>query len=200
MFPSGPRPELLVGVILAAGASSRMGRPKALLDLDGAPLVARHVEGLARVCDRVRVVVGANEAAIAAAIPPMGAALRNPWWASTGPRESLLLALRDLPDTSWALVTPVDAPPAPAEVLGRLLATGQEAVPTADGKDGHPVLIDVGRVRDALLVGTLRDALRDAARVDVGWPDTALNFNTPEEWDAWRAARPPSPRRLGGAD
>ncbi len=187
MFAPGPRPSTLVGVILAAGASTRMGRSKALLDLDGAPLVARHTEALARVCDRVRVVVGADAPAVVAALPPMGAPIHNPWYATTGPRESLLLAIRDLPDDTWALVTPVDVPPAPASIFSLLLAAGQQAVPTHQGADGHPVLIDVATTRDALIAGqTLSEALAHAARVPVPWPDTTLNLNTPSDWSSWR--------------
>jgi CTP:molybdopterin cytidylyltransferase MocA len=40
-------------VILAAGGSQRMGRPKALLELDGRPIVAWHCERLATVADEV---------------------------------------------------------------------------------------------------------------------------------------------------
>lgn len=190
MFHPGPRPETLVGVVLAAGASSRMGRPKALLDLDGAPLVCRHVEALATACDRVRVVVGAEARAVSAAIPPMGAPIHNPWFATTGPRESLLLALRDLPEDAWALVTPVDVPPAPGRVFRALLATGQQAVPTFEGQEGHPVLVDVGTTRDRLIVGqTLQEALQGAIRVELDWPDATSNLNTPEQWRGWLEGR-----------
>ncbi len=190
MFTPGPRPGTLVGIVLAAGASSRMGRSKAMLDLDGAPIVARHVEALARVCDRVRVVVGAEAERVIAALPPMGAPVRNPWFANTGPRESLLLAIRDLPDESWALVTPVDVPPAPDEVFGQLLAAGQQAVPTVAGEEGHPVLIDVGVTRDLLMTGqTLQEALASAVRVPITWEDALRNLNTPADWSAWQAKR-----------
>ena len=48
----------LTGIVLAGGASRRMGRDKALLDLGGRPLIARVVERLASVCAEVLVVAG----------------------------------------------------------------------------------------------------------------------------------------------
>ena len=48
----------LTGIVLAGGASRRMGRDKAFLDLGGRPLIARVIERLASVCAEVLVVAG----------------------------------------------------------------------------------------------------------------------------------------------
>jgi len=48
----------LTGIVLAGGASRRMGRDKAFLELDGKPLIAHVIERLARVCAEVLVVAG----------------------------------------------------------------------------------------------------------------------------------------------
>ncbi len=164
-----------------------MGCVKALLPIDGVPLIAAHVQGMAGVCEGVRVVLGAHRAAIDGALPPHVARIDNPQWAATGPRDSLLLALADLPGDALALVCPVDTPPAPPAVLAALLVRGAPAVPTWRGTDGHPALLVVGPARAALQAGgTLRDALRSAVRVPVDWPDAPLNLNTPQQWTAWR--------------
>lgn len=47
-----------LGLILAAGASTRMGRPKALLELTNKPLLSEHIHRLQRVGLRPRVVLG----------------------------------------------------------------------------------------------------------------------------------------------
>src|SRR2546427_275841 len=47
----------LAGVVLAAGASERMGRPKALLDFRGRPFVVRILEALEALDVKSRVVV-----------------------------------------------------------------------------------------------------------------------------------------------
>jgi len=48
----------LSGLVLAGGASRRMGRDKALLELDGRPLIQIVVERLMRVCSEVLIVSG----------------------------------------------------------------------------------------------------------------------------------------------
>ncbi len=174
-------------VVLAAGGSRRMGRPKALLDVDGRPLVARHVEAMRAAGARVRVVLGGHGEAVAAALPPGVEVRWNRDWARTDMRASLALGLADLPDAAPVLVTPVDAPPAPAEVLAALLRQGPPAVPAFAGRDGHPVLVRAGPARAALARAPLRDHLREAARVAVDWPDAVLNLNDPAAWAAWRS-------------
>ncbi|MBK7725004.1 MAG: NTP transferase domain-containing protein [Dehalococcoidia bacterium] len=50
---------MISGIILAAGTSTRMGRPKALLDWGGQPLVCYQVRQLQEAgCDEVIVVLG----------------------------------------------------------------------------------------------------------------------------------------------
>jgi molybdopterin-guanine dinucleotide biosynthesis protein A len=48
----------MTGIVLAGGASRRMGRDKAFLQLDGTPLIQVVVERLAQVCEEVLVVAG----------------------------------------------------------------------------------------------------------------------------------------------
>jgi molybdopterin-guanine dinucleotide biosynthesis protein A len=48
----------LTGIVLAGGASRRMGRDKAFLDLGGRPLIAHVIERMAQVCAEVLVVAG----------------------------------------------------------------------------------------------------------------------------------------------
>jgi CTP:molybdopterin cytidylyltransferase MocA len=51
---------MIVGVLLAAGASTRMGSPKALVRLGGQSFLVRGVRALWSVCDTVIVVLGAD--------------------------------------------------------------------------------------------------------------------------------------------
>ncbi len=186
-----------VGIVLAAGASRRMGTAKALLVLDGRPLLHHHLDALATCCGRLRVVSGAHRDAIAAALPAAPAAwgpaslehLHNPDWAHTHLRESLLLALHDLPPDAPVLITPVDAPPASPAVLDALLDQGPPAVPRHAGQDGHPVLARAGRLRAGLGADTLRAAMTSAPRAEVDDPDVLRNLNRPDDWEAWTATR-----------
>ena len=55
---------MMVGVLLAAGASSRMGSPKALMTTSGGSFLSRGIRHLWSACDQVIVVLGSNAARI----------------------------------------------------------------------------------------------------------------------------------------
>lgn len=57
----------LSGVVLAGGQSQRMGRNKALMELDGRTLIARVLDKLARLCDEL--IISANEGELYAHLP-----------------------------------------------------------------------------------------------------------------------------------
>ena len=105
-------------VVLAAGASRRMGRPKQVEPIDGVPMVVRaaRVAGAAGV-GPVILVTGAQDAAVLAALAEWSSALpgpvqvvQNPDWA-TGQATSMHAALRTLPPTVGAAIfVPVDQP------------------------------------------------------------------------------------------
>ncbi len=176
----------LYAIVLAAGRSSRMGRPKGLLDVDDAPMIVRHVEAFSAAGLVPVVVVGAAEADYRAVLTGLDVVIVvNAAWATTGPAESLRLALAAT-GAADVLVAPVDVPPAAPATIAALIAAAAEAVPTFGGVDGHPV-----RLVGALAVGERLDVrLRGACRVPVTDPDAVLNLNTPAEWAAWRH-RPP---------
>ena len=87
-----------VGIVLAAGASRRMGSPKALLrGPDGIPLAARQAARLlAGGCEGVAVVLGAEIERIRPELPPGLATVENPRWAK-GRASSLQAGLGAFP-------------------------------------------------------------------------------------------------------
>lgn len=173
----GTRSVVQDAVVLAAGASRRMGRPKALLPVGGIPLVNLHVARL-RACGlRVTVVLGAYADDIAAVLPAGVSRCVNPRWEETGPAESAALALAGL---GPAVLTPVDVPPARVADLLRLMAAPGPAVLTHGGRDGHPVRLDPPHLADRL-----DHRLRGALRIPVDDPARILNLNTPDEFFAW---------------
>lgn len=102
---------MISAVVLAAGASSRMGRQKLLLPLGGEPLVRRTVR---QVCeagfDDVLVIVGRDHEAVLAALE--GLRIRhalNPDYAS-GMGSSFRVAVEALPEADAALFALADQP------------------------------------------------------------------------------------------
>lgn len=108
------------GIILAAGASSRMEQPKALLELDGVPLVCRAVDAVRQVGATPRVVLGAHADEIERHLDSVES-VSNPDWRG-GMASSLRCGVESLPDDAErALVLTVDQPDVDADLLAALL-------------------------------------------------------------------------------
>ena len=136
-------------VILAAGTSSRLGRPKQLLDLGGEPLL-RHVvrNALASRAQEVVVVLGSQAEAIASAVGELGQrTVVNPDFAD-GQSTSLKAGIRAIdPNAQGVIMMLGDQPTVTPALLNRLIsayeATGASIVqPVYGGTPGNPVLID----------------------------------------------------------
>ncbi|MET9785104.1 nucleotidyltransferase family protein [Streptomyces canus] len=141
--------QQVAGLLLAAGGGRRLGgRPKALLEHRGRPLV-EHAVGvlLAAGCTRVHVVLGAAAAAVRERAELGDCVLvENPEWAD-GMGSSLRAGLDSLTGTTAraALVSLVDQPGIGAEAVRRVLAAYEDETSLAsaayDGVRGHPVLL-----------------------------------------------------------
>ncbi|MGH2460119.1 MAG: nucleotidyltransferase family protein [Chloroflexota bacterium] len=147
------------GILLAAGASSRLGQPKQLLAFGGRPLV-RHVaeQALASRLAGLTVVVGHHAAEVSAALDGLSAAVvENPSY-SLGQSTSLRAGLLDFPaDGSAALVLLVDQPFVTPTLIDRLIALYQESMalivaPRCEGRRGNPVLFDRELIPELLTV------------------------------------------------
>ncbi|MGE5243732.1 MAG: nucleotidyltransferase family protein [Betaproteobacteria bacterium] len=144
---------MIPGIVLAAGRSTRMGRPKALLPVDASDTFLSRVVATLRAAsiDDVVVVLGHEAAAIAASLESHGADARvvvNAGY-DAGQLSSLVAGLRavDRPGVTAALVTLVDVPLVSAATVRRLLdrhrATRAPIVrPVSGARHGHPIVID----------------------------------------------------------
>ena len=139
-------PASVAVVILAAGASRRLGRPKQLLDLEGMPLLQHVVDaaGAAGV-DAIVVVLGHMADTIAAAITLPGNArvVVNPDHA-TGQASSLRAGLEALGDgIDRAVVVLGDQPRVRADAIRAVAdAAGPIARAVYAGEPSHPVAFD----------------------------------------------------------
>jgi CTP:molybdopterin cytidylyltransferase MocA len=114
-------------VVLAAGASTRMGYPKQLIEREGEPLVRRAaIAAVEAGADPVVVVLGANAAIIAPALsglPSVTTVVNHNW--IEGLASSLAAGLHALDDAGRCdavLVTLADQPLVDATALGRLMS------------------------------------------------------------------------------
>ena len=189
---------MTAAVVLAAGASLRLGRPKALLDFDGRTALELVLAALAESGVRTgALVVGehAGEILQRVASAPL-TAVRNSA-PEAGRMGSLLVALAHVPADADLLIWPVDRPLASAATVRALLETiagvGSSAeviVPETAGRRGHPILVGAG-LRSVLLASSpdasLREVLRAAARRQVPVADSGIHFDLDTRADYARA-------------
>jgi molybdenum cofactor cytidylyltransferase len=138
---------VISGIILAAGASSRMGVPKALLDYRGETFVNRLIRVLNAACDPVIVALGYHADEIRRSISGDVRLAVNPDPAR-GQLSSLQTALLEVPDGAEAfLFMPVDCPAVePSTVLQVVEALNAPSkplliIPRHAGERGHPVCV-----------------------------------------------------------
>lgn len=166
-------------VILAAGASRRMGEAnKLLLDVNGVPLAAHALEAVqASRAEEICVVLGHEAEKVRAVLKPRAAGsvrfLTNADHAD-GLASSLVCALRRLKNRHDAVAVCLgDMPFVTADVIDALyaaLAPGDyAAVPVWRGEWGNPVVLSAEAARDATALTGDRGARmllrRHAARV-----------------------------------
>ncbi|MGI6419254.1 MAG: nucleotidyltransferase family protein [Thermoguttaceae bacterium] len=187
---------MIVAIVLAAGKSQRMGAQKLLLPLKGVPVITRVVdEVLASPVDEVLVVVGQDRAAIEHALqgrpvqlavnPEVGgemlSSVRRGLRALSSQARAALVVLGDQPAISRAVVAEL--------VLASDRRGGGIAVPTFQGKRGHPLLLstaysdEILRSYDAVgLRGLLKTYARDVIEVPVSVPGILEDLDLPADY------------------
>jgi molybdenum cofactor cytidylyltransferase len=134
----------VIGVVLAAGRSVRMGRPKALLDLGGRSFLEVVLAAMHRAGVKSRVVVaGPNSQAFQGFVPEDVRLVAE----GTGPEpiDSIRAAMAVADWAEAMLVWPVDHPHVEPDTARALLAAyGRErapiVAPSFSGHRGHPMI------------------------------------------------------------
>jgi molybdenum cofactor cytidylyltransferase len=194
----------LCGVILAAGASSRMGRDKALLawPQGGAgTFLSAAIERFIPYVDMVLVVAGRNAAALTAVVYADGASLVVNEEPERGQFSSLQTGLHEVLNRGRdaALITLVDRPPVKAETIEKLLEEFERAlahgkwaaVPEYGGRHGHPIMAGREMIEAFLrapATSSARELLHAAEErivyTPVDDPLVVANVDTPEQYAA----------------
>ncbi|MBK9973332.1 MAG: nucleotidyltransferase family protein [Planctomycetes bacterium] len=188
-------------IVLAAGDSSRMGRPKALLDWHGKPMI-EHVLATAQSggCTRSLVVLGRDAEGILAGADLGGAQVVVNPDPSQGQVSSIKLGMQHQDfSTDCCVVWPVDCPLVQAgdvraliESYGRMRTSLMRIfIPVHAGKRGHPMLVDIGFRQPFMLLGpgdTARKVIDDnhtqVQEVPTGNAGVLADVDTPEEYKA----------------
>ena len=177
-------------VILAAGASRRLGRPKQLVEFRGEPLLRRVARIALEACGPVLVVVGSDAERMKAALGDLPVqCVRNLDW-EEGMASSLRVAVSVLPlDARAAIFLVCDQPALDQEILERMLLRhrehpGRRIACAYAGARGIPALLPSTDF-DALLQlrgdRGARGLLGGPDVLEVDFPDGDLDLDLPED-------------------
>jgi len=153
-------------VLLAAGLSRRMGRPKQLLSLGGRPAIVRCLENISgAMIDDIVVVVGTNADDIVAAIDALPVTIARNKDPESDMSQSLRVGLAKVsPVASGVFVCLADQPMVRSETLIRMCLChlekpGMIIIPVFHGEKGHPPLLPKEIIAEIDVVPTLRDLI-----------------------------------------
>jgi molybdenum cofactor cytidylyltransferase len=184
---------MICAIVLAAGKSERMGRPKALLPLRGKTFLENILAAIAGTpVEETCVVVGHHREEIERLVKPSARIVFNPDY-EHGMITSLQAGIRSLPScTSGALLFLVDHPLVDSEtieLLVRNVAPDRIVVPTFEGRRGHPVLFGSRILQEILALSASQGAnivvQKDPSRVvqvSVNTRGILVDVDTPEDF------------------
>jgi molybdenum cofactor cytidylyltransferase len=183
----------IVGVIVAAGKSTRMGRPKQLLTIGDRPLLQWVVDAAeSSKLDQVVVVTGHAAEEVRAAIR-----LDRAIWAHNpepdrGTMSSLRAGLEAAEDAEAVMKLVCDQPEVTSETIDRLLASWdpeahQVSLVAYAGGDGHPMLLAGSAVTSVIahdgdrLLWDLVERFPDAVGRLALTTSRPIDINTPDD-------------------
>jgi molybdenum cofactor cytidylyltransferase len=186
---------LLAAVILSAGASSRMGRPKALLPYREGTFLEHLIDATRHPRIGVmRIVLGAGAENIqsAAKLDPSIVVMNSEW--EKGQLSSICAGIRSLEgiSTDGIVLCPVDHPLVSARLVSdlveRFYAENKAiVVPTYDGRRGHPAIFSSVLYAELLAAPLDRGAravvwahAADVLEVPTDEEGVVLNINDPQ--------------------
>lgn len=187
---------MINAIILAAGESTRMGKPKALLRFGDRTFLEQIIAVLRDGgVDRITVVLGAEAEAIEKAVDlsDVNVVINREY--RSGQLSSLLVGLENAPaEVEAILLCLVDGPFITAEIVRQVVATFREGkapivIPTFEGRRGHPSLF-ARSMFEALRAAPPEEGARHVVYAneekvtEVGIPDRGVvtGINTPEDY------------------
>jgi len=187
---------MISAILLAAGESRRMGEFKQLLMFAGRTFVECCADHLldSRI-DELIVVTGHREADVRRALGGRAVRLAHNADYRDGMSSSVKCGIAAVsPAATAVLVALVDQPQIEPAAINRVIAEYERqrsliVIPTCNGRNGHPVLIDL-RLRDELLAFDGSQGLRqviqahaaDVLHIDVATETVLTDFDYPEDY------------------
>lgn len=179
-------------IIIAGGKSSRMGRPKGLIQIGSKSLLQEHIDTFTEVSSQIVVVLGhhVKEYTELRDHNPNVLFLINKEY-ENGPFSSIKKGFTEV-HSHFTFILPVDNAPLKIETIKRLLLESHSELsvvkPTYNNKAGHPILLssEIQKlILDKPLNSRLDNILRSIDLNKIKWHEVddknvGININTPE--------------------
>ncbi|MGB0035822.1 MAG: molybdenum cofactor guanylyltransferase [Candidatus Acidiferrales bacterium] len=166
----------VAGFVLAGGESSRMGRDKGLLELDGVPLAVRAAKLAESVTGAPATIIGG------AAYESFGLRVIGDDWPGLGPLGGIATALR-ASETPWNLVAACDLPYLTKEwlefLIGRALASHADALLPMNERGAEPLCAMYRKRCEPMIRAALE---RGTRKVTDGLAGLRVESIEPAEW------------------
>jgi len=191
---------VISAIVLAAGKSERMGRPKALLPFRGRTFLGNILEAISHTSiEDTFVVLGHHRDEIERSVS-LPSVVFNPNY-EQGMVTSFQAGIRALSwDTSGAFLFLVDHPVVEAATIESMimnLAPNRIVLPTFEGRRGHPVLFSSEVLEEILALPPTAGAnivvRKNPARIveaPVSTPGILVDIDTPEQFEKLREDYP----------
>ncbi len=189
---------MIVGIVLSAGESSRMGRPKALLPIEGQTFLERIVAALKKTqVGKIIVVLGHDAENMTREIKhlPVEVLINSDY--QLGQLSSLQTAVRHLQSDEHCdgmLVHLVDHPYIDGKLVDLMIQRFYEStklivVPRYQGKRGHPVIFSRSLFRELLDAPMEQGAkavvnahAKETLEISAGDEGVTIDIDTPDEY------------------
>jgi molybdenum cofactor cytidylyltransferase len=183
---------VIPAIVLAAGKSERMGRPKALLSLHGRTFLENILAAIAgSSISRTVVVTGHHHEEIRQRLPLQNI-VYNPDY-EKGMITSFQAGIRALPpEVDAAMLFLVDHPMVESRTIDALIVSlkpGHISLPVFQGRRGHPVLFSASVLEEIIALPmdqganiVVRKDPRRIIEVPLNTPGIIIDIDTPEDY------------------
>lgn len=194
--------SVVASIVLAGGASTRMGMPKQLLQFGERSLIGHVVEvAIASVCNLIIVVLGASSDRIKPEVERLDVrVVENPHWAE-GMSTSIRTGIKTLkainPEVEAVVLMLCDQPFVSTQIIDRLVAsyraTGKSIIASEYAEiSGVPALFSRALFSELTALSDdvgAKQVIKQHAQAVFGvpFPEGAIDIDTPKDYEAFQA-------------
>ena len=171
-------------ILLTAGASKRLGEPKALVDIHGESLIQILIRKLKQ--KKLRIII-VTRAELFNEMEKLGEKVVINTQPESGRTGSIQCGIKELA-SERCLIVPVDRPGFSNTTIEKLINSENTCCPSKNGKGGHPVILskeDCEKILSSNPSTPLRDII-NPIKVEVDDEFLHLNIDFPEDLEKLR--------------